>query len=373
MQLFIYQLKILLRNKPMVFWTIVFPLILATFFNLAFSKLTGGEKFDIVKIAVVEESDHPEFKSLLTSLSKEDEHQMLDVQYVNKKTAKELLENEDISAYLLVTNDIDIVVNGPGINETIIQAIVNNYYQMTSAYTNIYELNKTAFIEGVLADVSLNTNYFKETTNKNTDVTVIYFYTLIGMACMYGGNWGLTMTSLVEPNLSREGTRIAISPVSKFKALLTGFLASFICQLIAIFILLLYLVYGLHISFGEQTKYIMLLMMVGSFVGVSFGQCIASLIKGTENKKNAILTMISMLFSFLAGMMVIDIKYLILQYAPPLAYINPVSLITDALYSLYYYTNLDRYFLNLLCLTFIGICFSAISLFVIRRKKYDSI
>ena len=36
---FKYNLKILLRDHALVFWTLAFPLILATFFSLAFSNI----------------------------------------------------------------------------------------------------------------------------------------------------------------------------------------------------------------------------------------------------------------------------------------------------------------------------------------------
>ena len=38
-----------------IFWTLVFPLALATFFNLAFANLTASEEFETVKVALVEE------------------------------------------------------------------------------------------------------------------------------------------------------------------------------------------------------------------------------------------------------------------------------------------------------------------------------
>ena len=138
-------------------------------------------------------------------------------------------------------------------------------------------------------------------------------------------------------------------------------------------ILLIYLIYGLGVEFGHQIGYIALLIAIGSFTGISIGNLISCIFKGSENTKTSISTAISMLCSFFAGMMVIDMKYLVLEYCPLLAYMNPVSLITDALYSLYYYTTYDRYFFNLFCLMIIGILFSFISIIYMRRKQYDSI
>mgnify|MGYP000464832140 CR=1 FL=1 len=50
------NLKHCLGNKMVIFWTLVFPLALATFFNLAFANLTASEEFETVKVALVEEA-----------------------------------------------------------------------------------------------------------------------------------------------------------------------------------------------------------------------------------------------------------------------------------------------------------------------------
>jgi len=374
MHSFRYQLKILLRNRSSVFWSIIFPLILGTLFHLALSNLANNDNFDIVNIAVVEEVTDENFNSFINELSKEnDSNQLFNTQYVSLDEAEELLKNEKITGYLIVSDQIEIVVNTSGINQTIMQSVVNSYLQTSSAYHNIYQINPQAFINGVLEQVSLDTDHFKDATNGDTNFTVVYFYTLIGMACMYGGDWGLRITTLTEANLSRQATRITVSPTSKFKSLVSGLFAGFICQFVSIFILFLYLVYGLNVSFGDNTNYIVLLMFVGSIVGISFGIFVGTMLKTKLATKNATITAVSMLFSFFAGMMVIDMKYLVLEYFPLAAYLNPVSLITDALYSLYYYSTLDRYFTNIVYLLLIALFFGGSSLIMMRRKKYDSI
>jgi ABC-2 type transport system permease protein len=94
--------------------------------------------------------------------------------------------------------------------------------------------------------------------------------------------------------------------------------------------------------------------------------------KGEEFKANIIIA-VTMTCSFFAGMMMQGIQYIIAKHVPILSYINPVNLITDGLYSLYYYTGHERFFMNVIFLTIFSIIFSAGSYFFIRRKKYDSI
>ena len=77
--------------------------------------------------------------------------------------------------------------------------------------------------------------------------------------------------------------------------------------------------------------------------------------------------------SFLAGMMLAEMKYIIAKNVPILGKINPVTMITDALYSLYYYSTLDRYWYNIISLAIFTVIMIVISYVFIRRKKYDSI
>ena len=71
--------------------------------------------------------------------------------------------------------------------------------------------------------------------------------------------------------------------------------------------------------------------------------------------------------------MVWTMKYIIQEHAPIVNKINPVAVITDGLYSLYYYNTLDRYFYNIINLIIFSVVMVIGSYFFIRRKKYDSI
>ena len=68
-----YSLKTLFRNKSLIFWTYIFPLILGTFFYLAFSNITESEKLDVIDIAIVNNEDfinNEAFKKTFESLVK---------------------------------------------------------------------------------------------------------------------------------------------------------------------------------------------------------------------------------------------------------------------------------------------------------------
>lgn len=364
-----YQFKILLRNKSMLFWITLFPLILATFFHLAFSQLYTN--FEPVQLAVVEKKDNQVLKELLNELSIEDQNQLLDVSYVTLETAQNLLKNEDVSAYLIIDDELQLLVNEQGISESIVQSVIDTYQQTVHSFETIADIHPQALAE--LVHSNNNINYLKSQNISSLDVTVIYFYTLIGMACMNGSSWGLKVSTNVEANLSRQGTRIQIAPISKMKMICIGNFVAFCTQYFSMMVLLLYLTSVLGVAFGNQLGYICLLIAAGSYVGITMGNLIGQIFRCSENTKSTILTTVTMLCSFLAGMMIIDIKYLIQDYAPLLAYINPVSVITDALYALYYYPTYERFVFNVVILVCMGILLTMMTIGLSRRKQYDYI
>lgn len=373
MHTFLYQFKLLLRNRVMIFWTLIFPLILATFFYLALSSLYTSESFQPAQLAVVVEKENQEFQSLLDELSKESDQPLLDIQYVSQSQASDLLIEQKVDGYLLINDQLQLTFLKNGISQTIIQSVVDSYLQMSHTFASIEQKNPQALRTLIEENINMNQDYFDSQNPTSLNVIVVYFYTLIGMTCMYGGFWGLEISSHLEANLSRQGTRIQCSPVSKGKMIFTGMLAAFVCQYVSMIVLLIYLIYGLHVEFTHQIGLIMLLMAIGSYVGITIGYCIGCIFKCSENVKLNILTAFSMICSFLAGMMVIDLKYLIHTYVPLLAYLNPVNLITDALYALYYYQTNTRFFFNLFILMGIGFVSTLFSIYISRRKQYDSL
>ena len=85
--------KRLCRNKFNLFWILAFPIILGTFFNIAFSNIGKSENMKAIAVAVICEDD--EYGKLLkesaTSLSEGDDP-FLDATFCTEEKAMELLD-----------------------------------------------------------------------------------------------------------------------------------------------------------------------------------------------------------------------------------------------------------------------------------------
>jgi len=390
-----YTLKILFRDKMLIFWTFAFPIILATLFNMAFSNIEESEKLDIINIAIIENEISEGNKILKESFEilsdEENENRLFETKYVSKEKAVSLLENNEISGYILLEENPKVVITASGINETILKYVTEEVLQSEEIIKNISEYKmkeELGIAEGKMKDtnslynkiyeeaiamVEENNANIKDISNDNLSYTMIEFYTLIAMSCLYGGILSMVAINKNLANMSSNGKRVSISPMSKGKLIFSSVLASYITQLIGITLLFIYTIFLLKVDYGENLPLIVALAVVGSFSGISTGIAVSSLLKTNDNVKTGIMVSFTMFGCFLSGMMGITTKYIVDKNMPIINKLNPANMITDGFYSLYYYNTLDRFYFNLASLSIFAIIMICISMFSLRRQKYDSI
>lgn len=384
-----YFFKSLIKEKTLIFWTFAFPLILATFFYLTFSGIEENDVIDVINIGVVKNEEFEEnlaFKEGFKELSK-GEDKLLDIEYLTLEKGEELLEKGEISGIILFDNGPKTIIKKSGINETVLNYVVEEIAQSEKVFRksieNHFEKTKEIpteeSIEKALENINEKMENLRNSENtidksfSNLKFSMIYFYTIIAMTCMYSGMMGMEALSKILPDTTKEGMRISVSPAPRWKLIFSGLFASFIIQILAIAILFLYTVFVLNIDYGENLGYVMILTLLGCLGGLSLGVFIETVIPLSENGKTGVLLGITMLGSFLSGMMNVGIKYYVDKHFPILNKINPTRMITDGLYSLYYYDTLERYRFNILSLVIFIAVLLGISIFRLRGRRYDSI
>lgn len=385
-----YSLKTLVKNRMLIFWTLAFPLILGTFFKLAFSDIESNEKLDIIDIAIVNNDNFKNNEILKESFKalsdKESSDQIFNTKYVDEEEAKTLLENSEICGYLIVLDEPKIVVSNSGINETVFTEVTNEIYANASTIENIveneikneisvpnYDIDYETIINNAIAKVTESKANIKDISSNNLSYTMIEYYTLIAMACLYGGILGMSSVNKNLANQSNTGKRVTVAPTKKTVTIMSSALAAFIVELIGVALLFLYTIFVLKVDYGTNLPLIILLSVVGTFAGLSLGIAVSCIFKTSEDTKTGIIIAFTMLGCFFSGMMGITMKYVIDKNIPIINKLNPANMITDGFYSLYYYNTLDRFYLNLVSLLLFSFICLALSVYSLRRQKYDSI
>ena len=384
---FKYSLKILLRNKALLFWTFIFPIILGTFFNMAFSNIEKEESLNIIDIAIVDShfyQDNDIYKKAFAYLSdKNNKGRLFNTVVTDLDNAKKLLTDNKITGYLLFSlDDVRIVVFKNGINETILKYVVDEIESQKVVSSNLIkkeimnnsgEVNYSDLINKINDLLSDNQVKLNNISNKHLSYTMVEFYTLIAMATLYGSIIAMTATNKAIANVSNVGMRSSVAPIKKSTMLLGGFLASYIVQVIGLSLLFIYTIFVLKVDYGNNFLAVALLSLAGSLVGLSLGVTVATLIQSSEGTKTGIIIAITMFWSYLSGMMGISTKYLFDKNLPFLNKLNPANMITDGFYSLYYYGVGNRFEKDVISLIIFSVMLFLVSLISLRRQKYDSI
>lgn len=384
-----YTIKTLFKNKVLIFWTFAFPIVLGLFFNMAFSNIEKDEKLQVFDIAVVNNNAFQKEKIYQDALKKLEhgKDKLFNIKYVSQKKANKLLNNSDIKGYIIFENDKpEVVIKENGTYQTIIKFVITEINQNKIMIENLSKkevedeivngnvsIDQEKIVDNILNKIKSEKVEFKNISNSNLSYMQIEYYTLIAMACMYGGMLGLTAINNSLANMSSKGKRISVSPNKKSVIVLSSAIGSYIVSLVGLVLLLVFLKLILKVDFGNNAFLVILLSLVGNLAGISLGVLIASIFRVSEGAKTGITIAITMFLSVLSGMMGVTLKYVIDKNIPVVNLINPNNLITDGFYSLYYYDTLSRYFRDIsYLLIFIIICLT-ISFISLRREKYDSI
>lgn len=384
-----YTIKTLFKNKVLIFWTFAFPIVLGLFFNMAFSNIEKDEKLQVFDIAVVNNNAFQKEKIYQDALKKLEhgKDKLFNIKYVSQKKADKLLNNSDIKGYIIFKNDKpEVVIKENGTYQTIIKFVITEINQNKIMIENLSKkevedeiangnvsIDQEKIVDNILNKIKSEKVELKNISNSNLSYMQIEYYTLIAMACMYGGMLGLTAINNSLANMSSKGKRISVSPNKKSVIVLSSAIGSYIVSLVGLVLLLVFLKLILKVDFGNNAFLVILLSLVGNLAGISLGVLIASIFRVSEGAKTGITIAITMFLSVLSGMMGVTLKYVIDKNIPVVNLINPNNLITDGFYSLYYYDTLSRYFRDIsYLLIFIIICLT-ISFISLRREKYDSI
>ena len=358
---------------------------------MAFSNIESSEKLDIINIAIIKNDDFNNneiFKTAFEELSdKNNDDRLFETRYTTEEEAKKLLEDEEIVGYMKLVNDEPkLTFITSGINETIFKYVSEEITQTSNIIKNLaeeeikkemiagnYNIDYESIYNRVIELTEENNVRLNNVSNSNLSYTMIEFYTLIAMACLYGGILGAVAINQNLANMTNQGKRVSVSPTSKGKIILSSVLASYITQLVGVALLFLYTIFVLKVDYGNKLGLDIALAMAGSLAGLSLGVAVATTIKSNDNVKTGIIIAITMLGCFLSGMMGITMKYIIDKNIPIINKLNPASMITDGFYSLYYYDTLDRYIFDIGSLLIFALILIAISYISLRRQKYDSI
>lgn len=371
---FKYSLKNAFRQKEFLFWILAFPIILGTFFYVAFNSMYEKESmFNKIPVAIVENTENTAFKEVIKELSS-GEDAMFDSKFTDSQTALDMLKTNDISGIINVDSELSLTVSNDGIKQTIIKSFLDQYQIRESIITDTVN-NNPQNLQSVIDAMSqeINCNESLSLSNGNMDTYIQYFYNLIAMAAFFGSISGLYIAINNQGNLSAIAARKCISPTNKLTSITASLLASFVAQVVCVSIGITCILFILKVDMSDKIPMVYLSGAVGSLTGVTMGFFIGSFGRLNQNVKMAISMSVTMLSCFLSGLMIGNMKSVIEMYVPIVNRINPAALISDLFYCLNIYNDYRRYTEKFVTLLILSVVFTIGGFLLTRRKKYASL
>lgn len=373
-QTYKYSLLRSVRQRMLLFWSILFPIVLGTLFKVAFGSINENEvMFKQIPVAYVEGKEpQKEFKELLKTL--ETENEIIKVLPAQKEKAEKLLESDEVRGIFKNDKELTLIVMDEEIDTSILKSIQEQYEQTTQAFAGIAAEHPEK-LEAAAKGFGEEQNYLKETgiTNQKMDMFTDYFYALIAMNCLYACFSGIVCATEYKANLSALAARRVVASTDRRIILVAEICAKITAQFLCVLIGAIYLQYALKINLGDEMVRILLVMLLGNAVGVMNGVFFGSIGKIKPSVREGLCMGITMLGCFLSGLMVEGMSQIVEEHVPIINRINPATLIVKALYSLNIYETYTKYNQCILSLLGITAVLGIGSYLLVRRERYASI
>lgn len=373
---FLYTIKILMRAKVSIFWTLVFPILLATFMYMAFGNIyEQDEMFSNIKVAVVTEDESANGLNYMLDALSDGDDALLSVTRMSESDAEKLLADEEVEG-IIYTDDVKLTVAESSVNASILETVLSEYKQYEHALKNIYKYGTEpkGDMSNLVEKLSEQRSYYTEkaSTEGSQNVYNNYFYAIFAMSCLFASLSSIEMMSNLQANVSATGKRKNVSPQRKMTFVLAEFAALLLIHFVVEVISFIYMS-CIGVDFGDRVWEILLTLFVGCFIGLAIGVIVGAISKLAEGTKIGIVIGISMVMSILSDLCINGIKYEIQQHVPIINKLNPAALISDSFYALNVYSDHQVFTENIVIMTIEAVVLIAVGILMVRRNRYASV
>lgn len=388
---FRYTLLSIVRQRDVMFWVMLFPLILATLFYAVFGGLENEDyALDPIPVAIVDQSQNgagSAFDATVNALSQEGEALLAPVNAASADAAHDLLARGDTVGTITVDAEgwpaLELSAAPSGTDSTLLRVertvladVVNDFCRTRAAVEDLAATDPAALANpNVLASVAERHSYTSQIalTHSKASEFVRYYYILLGFAAFMAAMVATEAVNRLQPNTSPLGARRAIGGSSRSSQLIAAIGASWLTTFATLVVAFCYIRFALGIDFGGRDAACILGIAVAALMATAFGALLGALPGIASGAKSGILTGLTMLLSFFAGLFgtpTLRLADELARTAPWATYLNPVKLVTDLFYSLYVYTDLAPFFQTLGALLAMTAVFTVVAALLMRRQRY---
>ena len=380
--MFLYYLKQILRSKG-ILWGLLFPIALMSMFKLTFTSIVATEnKVDARRVSVVETGEGlyvEGFESMMEELGNEDadpDQLTLKVSYDDLSAAQKKLDDGDIDFYYIVSDeDVKLILpSSYSISTGMIAREISDTFKVNMELIEECMKKDPSLITEVTESISDRLSYIViDDGDEGIDMYQWYYIATLVMSMLFDYAAGIAVLCSIRADVSGSAMRVAISSVSKTRAVFSCLMAEFVVSFTKVFIHVLFLRFVVGIDMFTHPVLLIAALALGTVFAICLGILLGMVFKGdVQSRENKTLGLV-MLSVFLSGEMVVTLPGAIEKYVPIVNRINPATVLNKIFYRLLLCDNKGDLYINFAIVAVLSVLMFIVSVIILRRETYASL
>lgn len=264
------------------------------------------------------------------------------------------------------------------VNRAILESVVTSYLQSEALIEELATHDPVALSDPTTIENALGLSVsVREVslTHAQPDSMVRFYYALLGMASIFAAQLAGESVWHLQPTSSAAGARRAVSGTSRMRLLIPTIGACWAVSTTFLAIAFGYICLTAHIDFSGREGLCLVGIAASSLLSCGIGALVGALPgrMGSDSRRG-ILTALTCLLSLFAGLYgepTMELADTIAQALPAATWLNPVCLIRDLFYTVYYYDTLIPFALRLAACAGIAAALLTVSAACMRRSAHE--
>lgn len=264
------------------------------------------------------------------------------------------------------------------VNRAILESVATSYLQSEALIEELATHDPVALSDPTTIENALGLSVsVREVslTHAQPDSMVRFYYALLGMASIFAAQLAGESVWHLQPTSSAAGARRTVSSTSRMRLLIPTIGACWAISTTFLAIAFGYICLTAHIDFSGREGLCLVGIAASSLLSCGIGALVGALPgrMGSDSRRG-ILTALTCLLSLFAGLYgepTMDLADTIAQAIPAATWLNPVCLIRDLFYTVYYYDTLVPFSLRLAACAGIAAVLFAVSAACMRRSAHE--
>ena len=264
------------------------------------------------------------------------------------------------------------------VNRAILESVVTSYLQSEALIEELATHDPVALSDPTTIENALGLSVsVREVslTHAQPDSMVRFYYALLGMASIFAAQLAGEGVWHLQPTSSAAGARRAVSGTSRMRLLIPTIGACWAISTTFLAIAFGYICLTAHIDFSGREGLCLVGIAASSLLSCGIGALVGALPgrMGSDSRRG-ILTALTCLLSLFAGLYgepTMELADTVAHVFPAATWLNPVCLIRDLFYTVYYYDTLIPFALRLATCMGIAAALLTVSAACMRRSAHE--